>query len=76
MIAKFIKFEPTDKGLTIILQTEKSKDHMRELVELMGEDCIIEKADLQVNIKTDRIMAIFDSLIQALREEHDNNKQV
>jgi len=76
MIAKFIKAEPTKEGITFTLKAEFDKAALHEAVDLQGEECIIEKADLQVNIKTDRIMQIFDSLIAALKEEHDNNKQV
>jgi len=72
MIAKFKKFEPTDKGLTLILHTDKNIENMRELVEFMGKDCDIVIAGKQYIPKTDRIMQIFDSLIAALKEEHDS----
>ena len=74
MRAKFIKAEPTKEGITYTLKSELDKAALHQAVDLQGEDCIIEIADKQEPIKTDRIMQIFDSLIAALKEEHDNNQ--
>ena len=79
MRAKFVKAEPTKEGITYTLKSELDKAALHQAVDLQGEDCIIEIADKQEliktdRIKTDRIMQIFDSLILALKEEHDNNK--
>jgi uncharacterized OsmC-like protein len=76
MIAKFIKAEPTKEGITFTLKAEFDKAALHEAVDLQGEECNIELSVKENTIKTDRIMQIFDSLIAALKEEHDNNKQV
>lgn len=75
MRAKFVKAEPTKEGITYTLKSELDKAALHQAVDLQGEECIIEIADKREPIKTDRIMQIFDSLIAALKEEHDNNKQ-
>jgi len=75
MRAKFIKAEPTKEGITFTLKSEFDKTALHEAVDLQGEECNIELAVKENTIKTDRIMQIFDSLIAALKEEHDANKQ-
>ena len=74
MRAKFVKAEPTKEGITYTLKSELDKAALHQAVDLQGEECIIEIADKQETIKTDRIMQIFDSLISALKEENENNK--
>ena len=75
MRAKFIKAEPTKEGITYTLKSEFDKSALHEAVDLQGEDCIIEKSEQQETIKTDRIMQIFDNLIDAIRKEHDDNNK-